>query len=72
VAFVFLGGLLFSKFRWLSYLHAACVVYAIAITIVGWPCPLTILEQWLLAANSFSYRSWMRQSQVLDEASRFE
>jgi len=51
VAFVFLGGLLFSKLPRLIYAHAACLLYAMVITVVGWPCPLTILEQWLLSAG---------------------
>jgi len=49
VVFVFLGARLLKRFRWLVYLHASCLLYAVVITVVGWPCPLTVLEQWLLA-----------------------
>jgi hypothetical protein len=48
VAFVFLGALLFSVYPWLPWVHGACILYAILISIVGWSCPLTLLEQWLL------------------------
>ena len=48
VAFLFFGALLFGSHRWVVFVHAPCLVYAILITIVGWPCPLTVLEQWLL------------------------
>ncbi|HKI86847.1 MAG TPA: DUF2784 domain-containing protein [Thermoanaerobaculia bacterium] len=49
VAFVFLGALLFTSYPWLAWVHGACILYAILISIVGWSCPLTLLEQWLLS-----------------------
>jgi hypothetical protein len=49
LAFVFLGALLFASHRWVVWVHAPCLAYAILITIVGWSCPLTNLEQWLLS-----------------------
>jgi len=48
VAFLFFGTLLFERHRWAVFVHAPCLAYAILITVVGWPCPLTHLEQWLL------------------------
>ena len=49
LAFVFLGALLFASHRWLVWVHGPCLLYAIVTTIIGWSCPLTLLEQWLLA-----------------------
>jgi hypothetical protein len=49
VAFIFFGAFLFGSHRWLVWFHGPCLAYAILITIVGWSCPLTHLEQWLLA-----------------------
>lgn len=49
VAFVYLGGYLFAKNPRLVWVHGACIAYAILVTVVAWPCPLTVLEQWLLA-----------------------
>ena len=48
LAFVFLGALLFATHRWVVWLHAPCLVYAVAITVIGSSCPLTHLERWLL------------------------
>jgi len=48
VVFLFLGGLLLYSHRWLARLHGPCLVYAVLITVVGWSCPLTHLERWLL------------------------
>ena len=48
LAFVFLGALLFASHRWVVWVHGPCLAYAILTTIIGWSCPLTHLEQWLL------------------------
>lgn len=48
VVFIFLGGHIAVSHRWVVWLHVPAVAYAILITIVGWSCPLTILEQRLL------------------------
>jgi uncharacterized membrane protein len=48
VVFVFLGGLSLPSHRWLVWVHAPCLAYALLISVVGWPCPLTLVEQWLL------------------------
>ena len=49
VLFLFLGAFAFSRYRWLIWPHASCIVYGILITSIGWSCPLTLLEQWLRA-----------------------
>lgn len=49
VAFVFLGPGWLDSRRTLLSLHAPCLVYAALATVIAWPCPLTVLEQWLLA-----------------------
>ena len=48
VVFVFFGGLLASRFSIVPWLQVPCVLYAVVISVVGWSCPLTILEQALL------------------------
>jgi hypothetical protein len=45
--FVLFGGLFFSSFPWLIWLHVPAVAYAILAQIIGWRCPLTDLEKWL-------------------------
>jgi hypothetical protein len=45
---VFAGAYVAVSHRWVVSLHVPAIAYAILITIVGWPCPLTILEQRLL------------------------
>ena len=48
VAFVFLGGYLLVSHRWLVWVHLMSLGYAFLITVVGWTCPLTTLEQFFL------------------------
>ena len=57
LAFVFFGALLFESHRWVVWVHGPCLVYAILITIFGWSCPLTQLEQWLLGRAGVSVYS---------------
>ncbi len=45
VAFVVLGGLLILWWSRVVWLHAPAALYAAAIEIVGWVCPLTPLEK---------------------------
>jgi hypothetical protein len=47
VVFVLFGGLALYRRRWLAWLHAPAMLYAILIQTVGWACPLTDLEKWL-------------------------
>lgn len=48
VVFIFLGGLLLGSQRWVAWVHVPAVIYAIFITVIDWPCPLTHLEKWFL------------------------
>jgi hypothetical protein len=47
LAFVLFGGLFFSRWSGLIWLHAPAVAYAILVQSFGWRCPLTDLEKWL-------------------------
>jgi hypothetical protein len=47
VGCVLFGGLFFSRWSWLIWLHVPAVVYAILVQTIGWRCPLTDLEKWL-------------------------
>ncbi len=49
VAFVVFGALLARRWRRLRPLHLAAALYAVAISAVGWVCPLTYLENGLRA-----------------------
>jgi hypothetical protein len=48
LALVVLGGFLALRWPRLLGWHAAAVAYAIGNVVVGWPCPLTGLEQEML------------------------
>jgi hypothetical protein len=48
VVFIFAGAYVAVTHRWVIWLHVPAIAYAILITVVGWSCPLTILEQRLL------------------------
>ena len=47
VIFVVIGGLLCIWWRKVIWLHLPAAVWAAFISIVGWICPLTYLENWL-------------------------
>lgn len=47
LGFVLFGGLFFSRWSWLVWLHLPAVAYAILAQTIGWRCPLTDLEKWL-------------------------
>ena len=47
IAWVIFGWLLSRRCPALRWLHLASLVYGIFIEIAPWPCPLTLLEQWL-------------------------
>lgn len=47
ILFVVLGGLFVLRWRWVMWLHIPAAVYGAVIEFVGWPCPLTPLEQHL-------------------------
>jgi len=44
VVFVVIGGLLALRWRRLIWLHVPAVVWAVAIEVIGFECPLTPLE----------------------------
>ncbi len=46
LAYVTLGGLLAWRWPVLLWPHALVAAYALAITLVGWDCPLTHVEDW--------------------------
>lgn len=47
IVWVIFGALVTRGRRGLAWLHIASLVYGIAIEIALWPCPLTLLEDWL-------------------------
>jgi len=47
VAFVALGGFLVWRWRRLAWIHAPVALWGMAISYVGFTCPLTPLENWL-------------------------
>ncbi len=47
VAFVALGGLLVWRWRRLAWIHVPVALWGMAISYVGFTCPLTPLENWL-------------------------
>lgn len=44
VVFAVLGGLLVLRWAWLAWLHVPSALWAGAVVIFGWTCPLTPLE----------------------------
>jgi Protein of Unknown function (DUF2784) len=46
VIFVIAGGLVVIKWPWLMSLHIPAVIWAAAVELFGWICPLTPLENW--------------------------
>lgn len=49
ILWVVFGGLLSRRRPVLAGLHIASLVYSIAIELGPWPCPLTLVENWLEA-----------------------
>lgn len=47
VIFASIGGLLCLRWRKIIWLHLPAAVWAAFISLVGWVCPLTYLENWL-------------------------
>jgi hypothetical protein len=47
VAFVALGGFLVWRWRRLAWVHVPVALWGMAISYVGFTCPLTPLENWL-------------------------
>jgi hypothetical protein len=44
ILFVALGGLLVARRRWVAWIHIPTALWGALITLVGWTCPLTPLE----------------------------
>jgi hypothetical protein len=49
IAFVLLGGFLVRRWPGVAWLHVPMLLWAVGIEMIGWPCPLTVLEKWLRA-----------------------
>ena len=47
ILFAVLGGLLVLKSSRYALLHLPALIWAVFISLVGWVCPLTPLENWL-------------------------
>jgi hypothetical protein len=47
ILFVAVGGLLAWRWPWLVWVHVPCVLWGVAIIVIGFDCPLTPLEKWL-------------------------
>ncbi|NOZ54083.1 MAG: DUF2784 domain-containing protein [Gammaproteobacteria bacterium] len=47
ILFAIFGGLLILYKRWWAWWHLPCVLWASAVNLAGWVCPLTSLENWL-------------------------
>jgi hypothetical protein len=47
ILWVIFGALIARSRALLRWLHIACLVWAILVEVLPWPCPLTFLENWL-------------------------
>ena len=47
ILFAVLGGLLVLKYRRCAMIHLPAFIWAVLISLAGWICPLTPLENWL-------------------------
>lgn len=50
ILFVIFGGFLTWRWRWVMWLHIPVALYGFLITVVGWVCPLTPMENRLRQA----------------------
>ncbi|NIS61836.1 MAG: DUF2784 family protein [Proteobacteria bacterium] len=58
ILFAVFGGLLVFIWKRFAWVHLPAVVWAALISIAGWICPLTPLENWLREmGGAISYRS---------------
>ncbi|MBZ5595141.1 MAG: DUF2784 domain-containing protein [Acidobacteriia bacterium] len=51
IAWILLGWLVTRGRRTLAWVHIASLVWGIAVELGPWPCPLTLMEQWLEARS---------------------
>jgi Protein of Unknown function (DUF2784) len=57
IVWVLFGWLLTRHRLWLRWVHLASLIWGIVVEVGPWPCPLTLLEQWLdRLAGLASYR----------------
>lgn len=47
VLFVAAGSLLAWRWPWLLWVHMPAVAWSVGIIVIGYECPLTLLEKWL-------------------------
>ena len=46
LAYLVVGGFLAWRWPWSIWVHVAVAVYGLFNVLVGWPCPLTHVENW--------------------------
>ena len=46
LAYLVVGGFIAWRWPWTIWTHIAVVLYGLFNVIVGWPCPLTHVENW--------------------------
>ncbi|MGW5875904.1 DUF2784 domain-containing protein [Nocardiopsis terrae] len=46
ILYVAIGGLLAWKWPRTFWIHLGCALYGLSISVVGWTCPLTHVENW--------------------------
>lgn len=54
ILFACLGGLLVLKYPRCAFLHLPALTWAVLISLFGWACPLTPLENWLREQSGMS------------------
>jgi Protein of Unknown function (DUF2784) len=47
ILWVIFGALVARSRQLLRWLHITCLIWGILIEVLPWPCPLTLLENWL-------------------------
>ncbi len=55
ILFLILGALWGRKYRLVMLAHGAGLLFAVVSQVVGWYCPLTILEAWLRAQQNAAH-----------------
>jgi len=54
IAWVIFGAALTRRRLLLSWLHIASLLWGVLVEVLPWPCPLTLLEQWLERRAGFN------------------
>lgn len=47
ILWVIFGALVARTRPWLRWVHIPCLIWGILVDLLPWPCPLTLLENWL-------------------------